>query len=117
MADGTIVPSVGRWPGTIEVCGIWRNRTFEIFPSGGSWALLFRKPLMKMFNMEHCYVDATILPPGTEKELRMDNEFSRTQDCGTAAAAGVSLTADIKQRETLGENHIFSMKQISPRLR
>ena len=90
---------------------------FEIFPSGGSWALLFGKPLMKMFNMEHCYTDNTISLPGTEKELRMDNEFSWTQDCGTAVAAGVSLTTDIKQYETLGENHLFSMKQISPWLR
>ena len=67
MVDGTIVPSVGRWSGTIEVCRIQRNGTFEIFPSGGSWALLFGKPLMKTFSMEHRYADNTISLPGTEK--------------------------------------------------
>ena len=90
---------------------------FEIFPSGGSWALLFGKPLMKTFNMEHHYVDDTISLPGTEKELRMDNESNQTQDCGTAAATGVSLMADIKQHKTLGEKHVLPMKQISSRLR
>ena len=63
MADRTIVPSAGRWSGIIKVCRIWRNGTFEIFLSGGSWALLFRKPLMKTFSMEHRYADDTILLP------------------------------------------------------
>ena len=82
MADGMIMPSVGRWSGTIEVCGIQRNSMFKLFLSGGSWALLFKKPLMKTFDMEHCYADNTISLPGTEKELRMDNEFNQTWDCG-----------------------------------
>ena len=117
MVDGTIVPSAGRWSGTIKVCRIRRNGTFEIFLSGGSWALLFGKPLMKTFSMEHHYMDDTISLPGTEKELRMDTKFSQTRDCGTAAAAGVSLTANIKQCETLGEKHVLPMKQIFSRLR
>lgn len=117
MADGTIVPSRGKWSGTVEICGIQRRGMFEIFPSGGSWALLFGKPLMKTFDMEHHYADDTISLLGTEKELRMDNEFNRTQDAGTAAAAGVSLTADIKQRETFGESHDFASKRISPQSR
>lgn len=117
MADGTIVPSRGKWSGTVEICGIQRRGMFEIFPSGGSWALLFGKPLMKTFDMEHRYADNTISLLGTEKELRMDNEFNRTQDAGTAAAAGVSLTADIKQRETFGESHDFASKRISPQSR
>ena len=104
MVNGTIVPSGGKWKGTVEVCGVRREGVFEIFPSGGTWALLFGKPLMKVFQMEHRYVDDTISMHAKEMELRVENEFNHTCDCQMAAAAGVCLTADIKQHNIRKED-------------
>jgi len=53
MADGSLIPSAGTWTGIIEVGGVSLDGTFEIFPSGNSWALLFGKPLLRTFNMTH----------------------------------------------------------------
>jgi hypothetical protein len=60
MGDGALVPSVGNWTGMISVGGVSMQGAFEIFPSGNSWALLFRKPLLKVFNMTHRYKNDTI---------------------------------------------------------
>ena len=66
---------------------------------------------MKVFQMEHWYVDDTILMHAEEMELRVENEFNHTRDCQTAAAAGVCLTADIKQCDIRKENkRLFSRK-------
>jgi hypothetical protein len=46
MADGTIVPSYGRWSGGVTLGGRTAKAAFEIFPSGGGWSLLFGKPLL-----------------------------------------------------------------------
>lgn len=42
MADGTIVPSYGRWSGGLV--GRAAKAAFEIFPSGGGWSLLWKTP-------------------------------------------------------------------------
>jgi len=44
MADGTIVPSYGRWSGGVTLGGQTAKAAFKIFPSGGGWSLLFGKP-------------------------------------------------------------------------
>ncbi|KZP07423.1 hypothetical protein FIBSPDRAFT_716789, partial [Athelia psychrophila] len=55
MADGSLVRSAGKWCGPVEVEGTTRHGQFEVFPSGGSWDLLFGKPLLTTFNMTHRY--------------------------------------------------------------
>ncbi|KII84708.1 hypothetical protein PLICRDRAFT_179054 [Plicaturopsis crispa FD-325 SS-3] len=53
MADGTVVPSQGCWEGVVNLGGVRARGTFEVFPSGGGWSLLFGKPLLSHF----CAVD------------------------------------------------------------
>ncbi|KIM85938.1 hypothetical protein PILCRDRAFT_30668, partial [Piloderma croceum F 1598] len=112
MANGSLVPSYGKWVGTIQVGGISREGTFEIFPSGNSWALLFGKPLMEAFDMTHRYKNDTISLEGPLGKVTLTNQFGRTMDSGSAAAAGVSLTADIKQREAIGGNSHSPSRQV-----
>lgn len=104
MASGTLVPSEGRWRGKVEVCGEIRSGEFKIFPSGGLWALLFGKPLLEAFDMKHKYGKVTIRIQSKRGDTIVLNEFGRTADTATAAVAGVSLTADIKQREACRGN-------------
>ena len=99
MADGSLVPSVGNWMGTICVGGVSMQGGFEIFPSGNSWALLFGKPLLKIFDMTHRYKDDTISLEGPLGTVTLPNQFGKTRDSASAALAGVSLTADVKQRK------------------
>ena len=47
MANGTIIPSQARWEGTIQLSNIVIEGSFEVFDSGGSWAFLLGKPLLR----------------------------------------------------------------------
>jgi hypothetical protein len=44
----------------VEVCGVLNEGVFELFPSGGSWGLLFSEPLLTTFDMHHHYGNDTI---------------------------------------------------------
>ncbi|KAJ7656774.1 hypothetical protein DFH06DRAFT_991276, partial [Mycena polygramma] len=55
MANGQLVPSIGTWTGVVNVDGLQREGTFEVFDSGGAWALLFGKPLLIAFEAVHDY--------------------------------------------------------------
>jgi hypothetical protein len=113
MADGSLVPSSGKWIGIIEVGGVSLEGAFEIFPSGNSWALLFGKPLLKTFDMTHRYQNDTISLEGPSGPITLSNQFGRTMDSASAALAGVSLTADIKQCKALGGNDSSPSRQVS----
>ncbi|KIM92457.1 hypothetical protein PILCRDRAFT_57292, partial [Piloderma croceum F 1598] len=60
MADGTIVPSCGRWSGRVTLGSQSANGSFEVFPSGGGWSLLFGKPLLRAFKAVHDYENDTL---------------------------------------------------------
>ena len=113
MADGSLVPSDGKWIGIIEVGGVSLEGAFEIFPSGNSWALLFGKPLLKTFDMTHRYKNDTISLEGPSGLVTLSNQFGKTMDATSAALAGVSLTADIKQHKTFGGNCHSPSRQVS----
>ena len=112
MANGILVPSGGTWVATITVGGVSIDGAFEIFPSGNSWALLFGKPLLQTFDMTHQYKHDTISLEGPSGIVTLSNQFGRTIDSKSAALAGVSMTADIKQRETFGENYCSPLRQV-----
>jgi hypothetical protein len=115
MANGLLIPSHGTWIGIIQVGGVSMKGAFEIFPSSGSWALLFGKPLLKTFDMTHRYKNDTISLEGPSGKITLTNQFGRTLDSGSAAAAGVSLTADIKQRVAFrGNSHSPSRQVLHP---
>ncbi|KAJ7166976.1 hypothetical protein C8R46DRAFT_268329 [Mycena filopes] len=60
MANGTLVPSVGAWCGTITVGGVSAVGRFEIFPGGGVWQMLLGKPMLQAFSASHEYVHDTV---------------------------------------------------------
>ncbi|KAJ7112400.1 hypothetical protein C8R43DRAFT_903693, partial [Mycena crocata] len=61
MANGELVPSRGFWSGDVCLGGEWRPGRFEVFPSGGAWAMLFGKPLLTSFGAWHGYEEDVIL--------------------------------------------------------
>jgi len=74
MADGTHVPSSGRWFGDITI-GDWMLKTwFEIFPSGGGWSLLIGKPLLKKFKALHDYERDILMIPANSIWTMLTNE-------------------------------------------
>jgi hypothetical protein len=114
MANGLLIPSYGTWIGTIQVGGTSMEGAFEIFLSGDSWALLFGKPLLKTFDMTHQYKSDTISLEGPSGKVTLTNQFGQTLDSGSAAAAGVSLMADIKQSEAFRRNSHSPLRQVLP---
>ena len=49
MANGTVIPSTGRWEGLVDIGGEKELCAFEVFPSGGSWAFLVGKAMQRAF--------------------------------------------------------------------
>ena len=49
MGNGVIVPSLAVWKGKMRLSGVEIEGEFEVFDSGGSWAFLLGKPLLKRF--------------------------------------------------------------------
>jgi hypothetical protein len=62
MANGTYVPSSGRWFGDVSLGGQTVKSWFEIFLSGGGWSLLVGKPLLERFKAR----DVIMIPSNGE---------------------------------------------------
>ncbi|KAF9038813.1 hypothetical protein BDZ89DRAFT_945629, partial [Hymenopellis radicata] len=60
MANGVRVQSDGVWEGRVTVGGIARRGAFEVFAGGGSWDMLFGKPLLRKFHAVHEYLTDTV---------------------------------------------------------
>jgi hypothetical protein len=98
MADGCLLPSIGVWTGVVDVDGLTREGNFEVFDSGGAWALLFGKPLLEAFEAIHDYkADFLWFPLSSALENRksLQNQFLTVS---TDTGELVGLTTDIKQR-------------------
>jgi hypothetical protein len=77
MANGALVPSIGRWEGYIRFGGARVRASFEVFPSGGSWSFLFGKPLLEQFGAVHDYGTDTISVPGEKGSTVVSNQIGR----------------------------------------
>ncbi|KAK7040682.1 hypothetical protein VNI00_009588 [Paramarasmius palmivorus] len=60
VANGALVPGVASWTGKVRIKGVEVIGTFEVFDSGGSWKILFGKPLLKQFRAIHDYEEDSI---------------------------------------------------------
>jgi len=80
MADGARIASRGCWMGDVTLGGKTARASFEIFPSGGGWSLLFGKPLLEQFKAVHDYSNDTLSIPLNGEWQTLVNE------CGKATA-------------------------------
>src|ERR1700679_3064121 len=64
MADGTIVPSKVVWKGKMQLEDVKIEGEFEVFDSGGGWAFLLGKPLLRNFGQNQFF---------NKKKLFFDN--------------------------------------------
>jgi len=99
MADGALVVSQARWNGVIEINGVRREGEFEVFDSGGGWAFLFGKPLLRAFNATHNFAsdEVQIKPDGPQAaSVTLRNTIGIIP---IGQPQGVSLTLDVKQWE------------------
>ena len=78
--------------GTIKAEG-----KFEVFNSGGEWAFLFGKPLLKAFNAIHDYSQDEITVSGLGSTCTLYNKATDRNHTYLATAAGVNLTLNVKQ--------------------
>ena len=101
MAEGQLVPSIGMWRGKVTVKGVSQGGTFQVFKSNGAWVILFGKPLLKLFNAIHDYMEDTIqiLQEKGKEWVMLENQFLNMQ--GIAKSLLANLTVVIKQLITI----------------
>ena len=70
---------------------------FEVFNSGGSWAFLLGKPLLRRFNAKQDFeADTVEITANNGSVTTLQNELN-TPRATTPTTEGTSLTLDIKQ--------------------
>ena len=100
MGNGVIVPSLAVWRGKMQLGKVTVEGEFEVFDSGGSWAFLLGKPLLRSFRAEQAYWPDTVSICGTDNKKEMlFNEIKRQRV--TEEEPGINLTLDVKQHDTL----------------
>jgi hypothetical protein len=55
MANGTLVKSQATWTGKVRLGSIQVEGTIEVFNSSRGWSLLFGKPMLQAFKVNHNY--------------------------------------------------------------
>ena len=74
MANGTIVRSLGRWEGKIEVEDICVQGSFEVFDSLGAWDFLLGKRMKNAFKAIHNYEVDEVTIKGEDKQVVLKNQ-------------------------------------------
>ena len=98
MGNGMIVPSLAVWKGKMQLGKVTIEGEFEVFDSGGSWAFLLGKPLLRMFRATQAYWPDTVSICGeNEDEETLVNEIKRPRI--TEDEQGMNLTLDVKQHD------------------
>ena len=70
---------------------------FEVFNSGGKWAFLFSKLLLKAINCIHNYAQDEIMVSGLSGTCTLYNQATDQNHTYLATATSVNLTLDLKQ--------------------
>jgi hypothetical protein len=105
MGNGAIIPSLATWRGKMQLGGVTIEGEFEVFNSGGSWAFLLGKPLLRLFRAKQNYWNDTVNICGeNNKKETLLNEIKKPRVGGDKP--GVNLTLDVKQhREVTGGSY------------
>lgn len=113
MANGSIIPSVGRWVGDISLGSATVACSFEVFPSGGSWGFLVGKPMQRSFRAIHNHAtDEVTIPQGSGHEVLV-NEIHYKHAIDMLAFVGLGPTSDIKQQGIFGGVPIEPIYQLT----
>ena len=100
MGNGTIVPSLAVWRGRMRLSGVTIEGEFEVFDSGGSWAFLLGKQLLRTFRAKQLYEPDTVSICGEDnKEEMLLNQIKQPRAGGDKL--GVNLTLDVKQCDVI----------------
>jgi len=98
MGNGTVISLLAVWKGRMQLENVTINGEFEVFDSGGSWAFLLGKPMLRKFHAKQAYHPDTVSIRGTDnKKITLRNEIKRAQ-LGEIEP-GVNLMLDVKQRD------------------
>jgi intracellular sulfur oxidation DsrE/DsrF family protein len=96
MGNGAIIPSLAVWKGEMRLGEVTVKGEFEVFDSGGSWAFLLGKPLLRTFRATQAYETDTVSICGIDnKKVLLFNEIKTPRARGNKP--GVNLTLDVKQ--------------------
>ena len=76
MANGTIVKSLGRWEGVIEIEGTNVRGSFEVFDSLGAWDFLLGKRLKNAFKAIHDYEVDEVTIKGSQGRTTIKNQIN-----------------------------------------
>ena len=75
MANGTIVKSLGRWEGKIEMENVCVQGSFEVFDSLGAWDFLLGKRMKNAFKAIHNYEVDKVTIKNEDKQVILKNQF------------------------------------------
>ena len=101
-SNGSIIPSLGQWVGWITIGKAIVICTFEVFPSGGSWAFLVGKPIQRLFSTIHNHTTDEISIPNGRGYKILINKIHYKHTIIILAYIGLGPTLDIKQSRTFG---------------
>jgi len=110
MADGHLVASMGVWTGNITIGSAKCESSFEVFDSGGAWALLVGKPLLEQLKATHDYAMDTITIPQGDTSITISNQYTDVHSAAAKLLAG--LTIDIKQRTNSVGDSLSPSRQV-----
>src|ERR1700733_5050739 len=100
--NGSVMPSIGLWIGQVSMGKSTVMCSFEVFPSGGSWAFLVGKPMQRSFGAIHNHATDKIGLPGNAEHEILTNQIHYKHAIDMLAFIGLGPTADVKQRGTYG---------------
>jgi hypothetical protein len=76
MGNGIIIPSLAVWRGRMQLEEVTINGEFEVFDSGGSWAFLLGKPMLRKFRAKQAYHPDTVsIRDKDNKKITLRNEI------------------------------------------
>jgi hypothetical protein len=80
MGNGTVIPSLAVWNSRMRLGEATVEGKFEVFDSGGSWAFLLGKPLLKVFHAKQAYrTDTVSIRNDKNKKETLLNEIKAPQ--------------------------------------
>jgi hypothetical protein len=104
MANGTIVPSLARWEGPIQLANVTIKGSFEVFDSGGNWAFLLGKPLLRCFKAKQDFGMDTVEIAANDGSVAVLQNELKTPRAFEQSTNTINLTLDIKQLSRIPES-------------